>query len=74
MEGLNMIEDCTPPSPPPLSIGEEFVNWADKYWHLSDAYGEMFKAMKEGEYVDYKAIREYLADGIDTIIQRRING
>lgn len=72
-----MIESVLtyPDSPPqPLSIGEEFISWAEKYWHLSDAYGEMFKAMGEGEYVEYKDIRKFLVDGLNKTIQKRIDG
>lgn len=60
--------------PPPISIGEEFVTWAEKYWHLSDAYNIMFNEVRGGEHIGYEELRKYLIEGVDSIIQKRING
>lgn len=55
---------------PVMSVGDEFVAWAETYWRLEDKYIEV-KDTPTGEAAKYQAIREIFIKKINDIITER---
>ena len=56
--------------PKKLTVGEEFVNWAEQYWNLKQNYDI---PEKEGsESCPYSYVKETFINKIDTIIKDRL--
>ncbi len=54
-----------------LSVGEEMMQWAEKYWHIDKVCkGE---APTGGEAFNYDYFRNVFVKGIDDNIARRLN-
>jgi hypothetical protein len=59
---------------PPYTVGEEFVDWADKYWSLHDKYHkEVTPNNPIAESCPYDYIRDTFIKKINDIVQCRIN-
>jgi len=55
-----------------LSIGEEMMQWAEKYWLIDKVCkGEIGKG--EGEAFDYNYFRNVFIKNIDATIEERLN-
>lgn len=59
---------------PVMSVGEEFVAWAEQYWNLEKQFSETTKnpAEKGGENCPYKIVRQSFVNHINQIISNRI--
>jgi len=67
-EGFFELEQTEPEKK--LTVGEEFVEWAEKYWHLKRNYD---LPNKDGEEdCLYELIRNIFIDKIDSIIKDRL--
>ena len=53
-----------------LTVGEEFVEWAEKYWHLKRNYDIPSKDGEEDQLYDH--IRNIFIHKIDEIIKKRL--
>lgn len=58
------------PAKPVLSVGEEFMNWAENSWALKDKYST---PAGECESAPYSLIRQVFIEKINKIIGERIN-
>ncbi len=65
------LEEYNPPIP--ISIGEEFVNWAEQYWGLAKVYNTASDPNKD-ELTTFREVKPFFIDKINTLIQQRING
>ena len=52
------------------SIGEEVVQWAEKYWHIDKVYKN--ESSEEGEQSDYGYFRKVLIEKIESEIKDRL--
>lgn len=59
---------------PVMSVGDEFVAWAETYWRLEELYSKSCKnpAEKGGETCPYSTVRQAFANHINQIISKRI--
>jgi len=53
-----------------LSVGEEFVNWAEQYWRLKENYTE--KEKEGSESCPYSVVKDIFIQKIDKIIKDRV--
>lgn len=67
---IEEIEDAMPEKK--STVGEEFVEWAEKYWSLKKNYDIPSKDGDEDSL--YDDIKNVFIDKIDTIIRDRLNG
>ena len=60
---------------PVMSVGEEFVAWAETYWRLEQLFDNSCKnpAEKGGETCPYSAIKPIFIKKINDIINQRVN-
>lgn len=54
------------------SVGIEFIEWAEKYWHLEKIIDIENIDTFAGETCDYKYMREIFIQKIDVIIKSRL--
>lgn len=55
-----------------LTIGEEFIEWAEKYWDLQKAYGGMLSSEGNTETCPYSYIADTFSKKIDNLISERL--
>jgi len=55
----------------PISVGVEFIQWAEQYWSLEERYD--IPDIGQGETCQYKAVRKIFIDKINEIIISRLN-
>ena len=67
-----MIQDIKDikPIPKKKSVGEEFIEWAEKYWALKQKYEQVININDESVPFDY--IKDTFIKKIDDIIQNRL--
>ena len=53
------------------SIGEEVVQWAEKYWHIDKVY-KTYESSEEDEQSDYGYFRKVLIEKIESEIKDRL--
>lgn len=53
-----------------LSVGDEFIEWAERYWGLRDKF--TVKENSEGESCPYRVIKEIFASKINDIVKERL--
>jgi len=53
-----------------LTVGEEFINWAEQYWHFEKNYTIQDK--ENSEICPYEAIRNIFINKVDEIIKNRL--
>lgn len=76
LELLDIIEWCVhgglEPTPPKeeLSVGQEFVNWAEQYWRLKEHYTVPEEEGSESCPYDY--VKNIFIHKIDEIIKKRL--
>ncbi len=70
------ISVMSQPDPPRPSIGEEFMQFAEKYWQIGRLYEMVDELAKETgqERSPYPYVRGVFVKKINDIIQQRING
>jgi len=59
---------------PIMSIGDEFVAWAETYWHLDELFNGSVKnpAEKGGEVCPYSAVKPIFIKKINDLIEERV--
>jgi hypothetical protein len=57
-----------------LSVGQEFVNWAEQYWNLKNYKKIPNPPRTDLEYIPYNFVREVFIDHIDHLIKIRLSG
>jgi hypothetical protein len=55
----------------PVSVGQEFIEWAEQYWHL-DKIAALNTDVFNGEKSDYKYMRIIFIQKINAIISDRL--
>jgi len=70
-----LVSEPTAYKKPVMSVGEEFIAWAEQYWNLEQQYSETTKnpAEKGGENCPYKVVRQAFVNKINETIGQRIN-
>ncbi len=58
----------------PISVGQEFIEWAEKYWGLDKLINPENTDEFNGESCDYSYIRTVFVEKINGIIKDRIGG
>ena len=53
-----------------LTVGQEFVNWAEQYWRLKEHYVEIEE--KGSESCPYDYVKNIFIHKIDEIIKKRL--
>jgi hypothetical protein len=71
MEMENITEAPAKQIIPPISVGEEFIGWAEKFWALERCYSDI--AEEKRESCPYPAIREIFVKKINDILLDRLN-
>ena len=56
----------------PVSVGQEFIEWAEKYWHIDKLINPETTDHFNSETCDYKYMRNIFVDKINSIIKDRI--
>jgi len=56
----------------PLSVGQEFIEWAEKYWRLNDLVKIEDPDKFNDEVCDYKYMRNIFIQKINSIIKERL--
>lgn len=54
------------------SVGLEFIEWAEKYWHLDKIVNTENPDTFAGEVCDYKYMRQVFVDKINALIADRL--
>jgi hypothetical protein len=54
------------------TVGEEFINWAEKYWGLKNKY-EQESTNSSDESMPYEYVKEVFSRKIDEIIKERMS-
>lgn len=69
-----MLQASEDSKPRILSVGEEFVAWAETYWHLEQKFDDTNKnpAERGGENCPYKVVKNIFIKQIDDIIKQRL--
>lgn len=59
---------------PITSIGDEFVTWAETYWHIDELFEKKCKnpAEKGGEVCPYSAVKPIFIKKINDLIEERV--
>jgi len=57
-------------SPKKLTVGEEFVEWAEQYWRLKQNYDS--PETEDSESCPYSYVKETFINKINTIIKERL--
>lgn len=59
---------------PVMSVGEEFIAWAETYWKIDTLLDNAVKnpAEKGGECCSYDVIRPYFIEKINSLIADRV--
>lgn len=65
---MNEISNASP-EPERLSVGEEFILWAEQYWGIKEQLG---KTAEDGEAAPYDHVRKVFVKKIDEIISKRL--
>ena len=55
-----------------LTVGREFIEWAEKYWHLDKIVKINDPDHYDGEICNYEYMRDIFIQKIDTIISNRL--
>lgn len=55
----------------PISVGDEFIEWAEKFWALENTYSEK-DTKDKNEALSYKAMKGAWVSKINSIISKRI--
>jgi hypothetical protein len=56
----------------PISVGHEFIEWAEKYWHIDELLKIEDPDKFAGEICDYRYMRNIFVEKINGIIKDRI--
>lgn len=56
----------------PISVGQEFIAWAEQYWHIDKLMQIENPDTFAGEVCDYKYMRNIFVEKINSIIRDRI--
>lgn len=56
-----------------ISVGKEFMEWAEKYWLLDKLVNPEKSDNSSGETCDYNYMREIFIEKINGIIKERLN-
>ena len=61
-----------PPTEPEkkLTVGEEFIEWAEEYWGLKSNYDK--PAVEGSESCPYRYVKDIFINKIDEIIRKRL--
>ena len=65
-----MLSEVKEPIKTQKSVGEEFMNWAEKYWNM-EKISETTNSENE-ESCDYDIIRNIFINKINEIIKKRL--
>lgn len=67
-----MLENVKDPATPArrLTIGEEFVKWAEEGWAIEEKYN----TLSTSESGEWEVVKPYFIQKIDEIVQNRIKG
>lgn len=55
-----------------LSVGQEFIEWAEKYWHIQKLLKIENPDIFNGKVCDYNYMRKVFMDKINSIIIDRV--
>ena len=55
------------------SVGQEFIEWAEQYWHIDKNFEDNNPDIFNGEKCDYKYMREIFIEKINCIIKDRLS-
>lgn len=69
-----IIEVQPTQEPMRLTVGEEFIAWAETYWQLKEKYEETTKdpAERSGESCPYDYVKKTFTQKIDELIKHRM--
>ena len=72
------IEDCRPDEPnlPPKrieNVGEEFMDWAEKYWSFKRIVRKGISSLDMGESCPYDFYRQYFVNKINQLVEDKIS-
>ena len=56
-----------------VSVGEEFVDWAERHWDLKRVYEKQLTAEGNAEACPYSYVRKVFADRINSVIKERLS-
>jgi hypothetical protein len=56
----------------PNSIGQDFIEWAEKYWHIDNLIQGDNQDIFNGEVCDYKYMRNIFIQKINGLIKERL--
>ncbi len=56
----------------PQSVGEEFIEWAERYWQIDKLINPKDPDSFAGEVCDYKYMRKIFLEKIDAIVTDRL--
>ena len=72
-QAKDMVSNVEPETK--ISIGEEFVQWAEKSWNLRKAYNIMNSNtdVYNNERTTFDQVKPYLVDKINSLIKERLN-
>ena len=59
---------------PIMSIGDEFIAWAEQYWHIDELFENKCKTPSEkgGEVCPYSAVKPIFIKKINDLIEERV--
>jgi len=63
---------CASEAPKKLTVGEEFVNWAEQYWRLKQNYEQKDTTEQGGESCPYDYVKTTFIQKIDGLIKDRM--